>query len=101
LAHRIGLDGEVALFVDKSRTICLEEGAGGIDVVAGLAETDAEGNAALLTGFRSLQEGVQVPVVGLWRAARRIHGLNVNAGVLLHQGDARAGALDLAAGAGG
>ena len=78
-----------------------EDRAGGIDVVGGLAEADAERDAALVAGFGRLQERVERPVVGLRFGACRIHRLHVDAGVLLHQIDARAGALDLAADAGG
>ena len=70
-------------------------------IVGGLAEADAEGKAALVAGFGRLQEGIRRPVVGLGRAAGRIHFLHVDAGVFLHQVDAGAGPLDLAADAGG
>ncbi len=48
LANGVGLDGEVPLLVDQMRSERLEEGAGGIDVVTGLAEPDAEGKSRLL-----------------------------------------------------
>ena len=51
-----------------------------------------------MAGFRGLQEGVEVPVVGLGCAACWIHRLNVDVGVLLQKIDARARSLDLAAG---
>ena len=59
----------------------MEDRAGGIDAVDGLAKTNAEGEADLVAGFRRLQERIKGPVVGFWRAARWIH--------LLHVDDAR------------
>ena len=79
----------------------LEDGARGIDAVGGLAETDAEGETALVAGFRSFQERFHGPVVSSRRAADRIHLLHVDIGVFLHQVDTRAGTFDLAADARG
>ena len=101
LPHLVGLDGDVALVVDELGAEGMEERAGGIDGVGGLAKADAEREAALVAGLRRLQEGVQRPVIGLGRGAGRIHRLHVDAGVLFHQVDAGAGALDLAADGGG
>ena len=47
--------------------------------------------------FRGLEHGVQGPGLGFGRAARGIHGDDVDAGMLLDQIDARARPLDLAA----
>jgi hypothetical protein len=58
----------------------VEDRADRVDVVRRGAEADAERIAALLAGFRCLQEGVEVPVCPPWRGARRIHRLDVDAG---------------------
>jgi len=50
-----------------------------------------------VAGFGCLQEGVRRPRVGFRSFTRRIHRLNIDTGVFLHQVDARAGPLDLAA----
>ena len=47
--------------------------------------------------LRGLEHGIERPGVRLRRAAGRIHRLHIDAGELLHQVDARARALDLAA----
>ena len=54
-------------------------------------------SAGLVAGFGRLQEGVDGPAVGLRGRSGRIHRLHVDAGVLLHEVDARARSLDLAA----
>ena len=60
-------------------------------------DLDAEGNATLMTGLCGLQERVRRPVFRFGRRAFRIHFLHVDIGELLHQVDARARALYLAA----
>src|SRR5262249_26456630 len=61
------------------------------------AERDAKRKSGLVARLRGLEERIEYPVIGLRRGARRIHGLNVDARVLLHQVDARARSLDLVA----
>ena len=56
-----------------------------------------KGKPALWQASAALSEGVERPRIGLGRCAGRIHRLNVDAGMLLHEIDARAGSLDLAA----
>jgi hypothetical protein len=72
-----------------------------VDIVGRRAETDAEGMTALVTGFGRLEERVVRPGIRLGRCARRVHGLHVDAGEVLHEVDARARPLDLAAYRGG
>ena len=55
------------------------------------------GKPGLVAGLGRLEECVERPVSALGGAAGRIHGLHVDAGVLLHEVDARARPLDLAA----
>jgi hypothetical protein len=97
LPDRIGLDDDLLILVDEHRAERMEDGAGRVDIVRRRAEPDAEWKSRLVAGFRSLEVGVERPVVGLWRAADGIHRLDIDAGVLLQEIDARAGALDLAA----
>ncbi|MEY9291245.1 hypothetical protein ABH979_004319 [Bradyrhizobium ottawaense] len=98
LANLIGLHRDVALGVDELGAERLEDRAGGVHAVGGLAETDAERNAGLVASLGCLQEGLHGPVLDLGWAAGRVHLLHVDAGMLLHQVDAGAGTLDLAAG---
>src|SRR6185437_4185614 len=83
--------------VHKLRTERLKERACSIDAVGGLAQSDAEGITALMTGFGRLQESVRGPIVCLRLTTSRIHRLYVDIGVFFHQVDARARPLDLAA----
>ena len=97
LAHRVGLDGDVALGIDELRTEAVEERTRGVDVVGGLAKPDAERVSSLLAGLRGLEEGLIRPAIRFRRGAGRIERRHVDAGMLLHQVDARARALDLRA----
>ena len=97
MPHIVILHHDVAFGIDDFGPESQEERADGVDGVARLAKTDAERNAALMAGLCRLEERVRRPVVRLGRAACRIHLLHVDAGVLLHQVDARARPLDLAA----
>ncbi len=67
LAHRIRLDGDAALGVHQVGAEGLEDRAGGVDVVLGHAEPDAEREAGLVAGLGRLEHGVQGPGVGLRR----------------------------------
>src|SRR5205085_4587313 len=93
LAHRIGLHRDVALRIDELRAEAMEERACRIDVVGGLAETNTECVAPLLAGFRRLEERLIGPAVRLGRGTGGIERLHVDAGMLLHQVNARAWAL--------
>jgi len=59
------------------------------------AEADAERETGLVARFGGLEEGVERPALGVGRLPGRIEGLHVDAGVLLHQVDARAWSLDI------
>ena len=61
LPNVVILHNDVALGVDDFGAEGEEERADGIDGVAGLAETDAEGNAALVTSLGRLQECIGGP----------------------------------------
>ena len=63
---------EITVIKDDLGAESEEERADGIDGVAGLTETDAEGNAALVAGLGRLEEGVRVPIIRFGRAASRI-----------------------------
>ena len=80
LAHRVGLDRDVALGVDQCGAEGLEDGAGRIDRVRRRAEPDPEREAGLVAGLGGLEERVERPAVRLGRRAGRIHGLDVDAG---------------------
>src|SRR4029450_2312324 len=95
--HGVGLDRNVTLGIHQLGAEGLEERAGGIDRVGRLPEADPEREAGLVAGFGGLQEGVDGPALGLRRGAGRIQCLDIDAGVLLHEIDARARSLDLAA----
>lgn len=97
LTHRVVPDHDVALAVDQDGAEAVEDRARRIDIVGRRAESDAEGMVGLVAALRRLEEGVERPGVRLGRGAGGIHCLNVDAGVLFHQVDARARPLDLAA----
>ncbi len=97
LAHGIALDRHIALGIDQHGAEAVEDHAGGVDIVGCRAEADAEGVTALVAGLGRLEEGVERPGVRLGRSACGIHRLHVDAGQVLHEVDARARPLDLAA----
>src|SRR6185312_16353441 len=83
LSHRVGLDREIALLVDEGGTKRQEERTGRVDIVAGLAETDTEGNAGLMAGLGSFEESIQRPAVRFRWSAGGIQRLHVDACMLL------------------
>ena len=97
LAHRVGLDRDVALGIDQHGPERVEDRARSIHRIRRCAEPDAEREAGLLARLGRLEKRLERPVLGLRRRAGRIHGLHIDAGMLFHQVDARARPLDLAA----
>ena len=70
----------LAVDVDEFCTKRVEGRTGGVDAVRGLAETDTEGIATFVAGLCRLQEGIQLPIVGVRRRAgdpNRIDALKV------------------------
>src|SRR5258708_18326686 len=96
LADGVGLNSDVGLGIDELRAKGEEECAGRVDGIAGCTESNPERKAALLAGFGRLEERIRRPVVRFGRCAGRIHRLDVNIGVLLHQVDPGAGPFYLA-----
>src|SRR5262249_12004374 len=86
-----------------SRTNCsiaakaLEECARGANRVFRRTKPNAEGESGLVTCLRRLEKCVHRPTISLGWVAARVHGSNVDAGVLLHQVDPRARRLNLVA----
>ena len=102
-AWRTGSDltSDLLFRVDQHGAKRIEDRACGVDGVRRRTETDAERKAGFLAGLGGLQKGLERPSIRLGRAAGGVHGLNVDARVLLHEIDARHRALHLAADGGG
>ena len=104
LARGVRLDRDLSLRVDKLGTIRVEHGADPIDRIRwSLAQGHSKWIATLGAFLRRIQEGIPGPFGREFlvsRRARWIHGHDIDAGELLHQVDARAWRLDLAAGQG-
>src|SRR5262249_8250328 len=75
----------------------LEDDTGGNNRILRWSKPDPKRESGLVARLRGLEERIECPVISVRRGAGRIHGLNVDAGVLLHQVDARARSLDLVA----
>src|SRR6516165_5115656 len=65
--------------------------------IFGGTEPDSKRESTLLAGLRGCEEGIECPVVRFRRSAGWIHRLDIDAGVPLHQVNARARTLDLTA----
>src|ERR1700712_4047883 len=102
LPHRVRIDGDLALSVDKLSPVGAHDRTGSIDGVRCRPETDAKSETGLMTSLGSFQVGVIGPglrtpsVVG----SRRKHLLDIEASVFLQQADPPTRALVLAAEAG-
>ena len=88
-----GVGGDGALGVHEVGPHGAEDRAPGLHGIGGDAAAEAERKARLVAGLGRLEEGVVGPVRGLGRLdlMRRIERLHVDAGVLLHHADPRAG----------
>ena len=101
LPRLVGIDLDVVLGIDEHDAIGIEQPADPVDRVGGLSHRQADREAGLVQLLRRLKIKLPGPFVGLglvvFRLVRREHVLQIEAGMLLVEIQARAAGLDLTA----